>query len=116
MAAPIQSPNKCEVRSVVRFLNAKGEHPAEIHKQIVAVYGNVMNRQNVMKGCREFSEGRTDVHNKQRSGISDWRQTSKTRGYRSWFQDLINVWTMTTTMLKNKVMYRQLIDSVAFVN
>jgi hypothetical protein len=26
-----------------------------------------MNWQNVMKWCREFSEGRTDVHDKQRS-------------------------------------------------
>ena len=68
MAAPIQSPAKCEVRSVIRFLNAKGEHPVEIHKKIVAVYGNVMNWQNVTKWCREFSEGRTNVHNKQRSG------------------------------------------------
>jgi len=41
--APIQSPAKCEVRSVIRFLNAKGERSAEIHKQIVVVYGNVMN-------------------------------------------------------------------------
>jgi hypothetical protein len=49
MAALIQSPAKCEVRSVISFLNAKGECPAEIHKQIVAVYGNVMNRQNVTK-------------------------------------------------------------------
>ena len=49
MAAPIQSSPKCEVRSVIRLLNAKDEHPAEIHKQIVAVYGNVMNRQNVTK-------------------------------------------------------------------
>jgi len=39
-----------------------------------------------------------------------------TLGYRSWFKDLINVWTMPATVLKNKVMYRQLIDSVAFVN
>ena len=39
-----------------------------------------------------------------------------TRGYRSWFQDLVNVWTMPATVLKNKVMYRQFIDSVAFVN
>jgi len=51
MAAPIQSPAKCKVRSIIRFLNAKGEHPAEIHKQIVAVYGNVMNRQNVWSGA-----------------------------------------------------------------
>ena len=34
------------MRSVIRFLSANGEHPAEIHKQIVAVYGNVMNWQN----------------------------------------------------------------------
>ena len=67
MAAPNQSPAKCEVRSIIRFLNAKGEHPVEIHKQIVAVYGNVMNRQNVTKWCREFSLGRTDVHDEQRS-------------------------------------------------
>jgi len=46
----------------------KSERLAEIHKQIVAVYGNVMNRQNVTKWCREFSEGRTDVHDEQRSG------------------------------------------------
>ena len=31
------------------------------------------------------------------------------RGYESWFQDLINVWTMLATVLKNKVMYRQFI-------
>jgi hypothetical protein len=40
MAAQIQSLAKCEVRSVIRFLKANGERPAEIHKQIVAVYGN----------------------------------------------------------------------------
>ena len=85
MEAPIQSPAKCEVRSVIRFLKAKGERPAEIHKQIVAVYGKVMNRQNVTKWCRELSEGKTDVHDEQRSGepslIPGWRQTSMTRGY-----------------------------------
>ena len=95
MAAPIQSPAKREVRSVIRFLNVKDERRAEIHKQIIAVYGNAMNRQNVTKWYREFSEGRTDVHDEQRSGrpslISDRRQTSMTRGYRSWFQDLIHV-------------------------
>jgi len=68
MASPIQSPAKCEVRSVIPFLNEKGERPTEIHKQSVAVYGNVVNRQNVTKWCREFSEGRTDVRDEQRSG------------------------------------------------
>jgi len=67
MAALIQSPTKCEVHSIIRFLNAKGECPVEIHKQIVAVCGNVMNWQNVTKWWHEFSEGRTDVHDEQRS-------------------------------------------------
>ena len=62
MAAPIESPAKSEVLSVIRFLIAKFERPAEIHKRIIAVYGNVMNRQNVVKWCCEFYEGTTDVH------------------------------------------------------
>jgi hypothetical protein len=68
MAAPTQSPIKCEVRSIMWFLNAKGEHPAEIHKQIVAVYGDVMNWKNV-----EFSEGSTYVQRqtKERLAIFD---------------------------------------------
>jgi hypothetical protein len=40
------------------------------NSQIVAVYDNDVNRQNVTKLCREFSEGRTDVHDEQRSGRS----------------------------------------------
>jgi len=98
MAAPIQIPAKCEVRSVIQFLNAKGERPAEIHKQIVAVYGNVMNRQNATKWCREFSKrsSTTMMRCKKKSwrGSKGRQETSMTRGYRSWFQDLINVWTM----------------------
>jgi len=68
IVAPTQSPAKCEQCSVIRLLSAKCESPAEIHKQIVAVYGNVMNRQTVTKWCREFSERRTDVHDEQRRG------------------------------------------------
>jgi hypothetical protein len=68
MAAPIQSPAKYKVRSVIQFPNTKGEHPAEIHKQFVAVYGDIMNQQNVAKWCCEFSEGRTNVHDEPSSG------------------------------------------------
>ena len=46
----------------------KSERPAEIHKQIFAVYCNVMNRQNMTKWRREFFEGRTDVFDEQSSG------------------------------------------------
>jgi hypothetical protein len=122
MAAPIQSPAKCEVRSVIRFLNAKGECPAEIHKQIVAVYGNIINRQSVTKWCREFSEERTDVHDEQRSGRPSLMTLFKGQTaefYDSGIQKLVprlNVWTVPSTMLKNKVMYRQFIHIVAFVN
>jgi hypothetical protein len=68
MAALIQSPTKRKVHSIIRLLKAKVERPAEIHKQTVAVYGDVMNWQNVTKWCHEFSEGRSDVHDEQRSG------------------------------------------------
>ena len=40
----------------------------DIHKDILSVYGNNMNRQNVTKWCRHFSEGRKDVHDEQRTG------------------------------------------------
>jgi hypothetical protein len=52
MAVSIQNPAKCEVPAVIRFLHAKGETAAEIHHQLVSVYGEyVMNRQNVAKWC-----------------------------------------------------------------
>ena len=122
MAAPIQSPAKCEVRSVIRFLNAKGERPAEIHKQIVPVYGNVRNGQNVTKWCSEFSERRTDVQDDDdevQEEVITWFKWLAAEFYDSGIQKLVpklSVWTMPAYMLKNKVMYRQFIHSVAFVN
>ena len=68
MAAPNKIPAKCAVRSVIRFLDAKGERPAAIHKQTVAVHGNILNLQNMTKWCSELSEGRTKVHDERRSG------------------------------------------------
>jgi len=35
------NPPTCAVRSVVQFLKAKNVHPAEIHRQIAEVYGDV---------------------------------------------------------------------------
>jgi len=37
-------------------------------------------------------------------------------GIQKLVQDLVNFLTMPATMLKNKVMYRQFIHTVAFVN
>jgi hypothetical protein len=63
MAVSIQNPAKCEVRGVIRFLHAKGETAAEIHRQLVSVDGkDVMNRQKIAKWCHEFEAGRSDVH------------------------------------------------------
>ena len=37
-----------------------------------------------------------------------------TQGYRIWFQDLINIWTLLATVLKNKVMCRQFIQCLFY--
>ncbi|GBM00672.1 hypothetical protein AVEN_118021-1 [Araneus ventricosus] len=59
----------CEVRSVIRFLNAKKVKPAEIHRQLVEIYGeNVMTDGMVRKWVRQFNDGRTNVHDEARSG------------------------------------------------
>ena len=89
MAAPIQSPAKCEVRSVIRFLNSKGERPAEIHKQIVTVYGNVMNRQNVTNWCRELSEGTTDDNDELQEEVMTWFKGQAADFYDSGMQKLV---------------------------
>lgn len=61
MDVSIPNPAKCEVCSVIRFLNAKGEAPAEIHCRIFNVCGDVMNSREVAKWCHEFNAGKTDV-------------------------------------------------------
>lgn len=68
MAATLQIPIKREVHSVIRFLHEKEESPADIHHQITFVYANILNRYNVSKWCRSFSEGKTGVHEKHRTG------------------------------------------------
>ena len=39
MSQKIENPANCEVRSVIRFLNAQKVRAIEIHRQITAVYG-----------------------------------------------------------------------------
>ena len=69
MNAPISNPADCEVRGVIRFLQADIVRPCEIHRRLVAVYGeNVMNAASVRKWCTVFRNGRTDVQDTERSG------------------------------------------------
>ena len=65
----IESPADCEIRSVIRFLNARNVKPADIHCQICEVYGeNVMSDAMVRKWVRKFNEGCDNVHDEPRSG------------------------------------------------
>jgi transposase len=50
-------------------LNAKNVRPAEIYPQVNEVYGgNAMSDGMVRRWCGMFSEGRTNVHDDDRSG------------------------------------------------
>ena len=57
MNALISTPADCEVRSVIRFLQAENVRPCEIHQRLVAVYGeHVMNAASVRKWCTMFTD------------------------------------------------------------
>lgn len=65
----ITIPVDCEEQLVIRFLNVKNIHPAEIQCQLVEVYGEgIMNERNVHTWYPLFNEGSTDVHNEAQSG------------------------------------------------
>ena len=69
MKALVSTPAECEVRGVVRFMQAENVRPCEIHQRLVAVYGeHVMNAASVRKWCTMFTNERTDVHDAKRSG------------------------------------------------
>ena len=54
--------SKVEVRSVIRFLTAKGLKPTEIHNEIKSVYGEkVMGKSQVYEWCSKFKAGHIDV-------------------------------------------------------
>ncbi|GBM25193.1 hypothetical protein AVEN_184607-1 [Araneus ventricosus] len=64
MFKTIADPADCEVRSVIRFLDAK-----KVHRQLVEIYGeNVTTDGMVRKWVRQFNDGRTNVHDEARSG------------------------------------------------
>jgi len=69
MNALISNPADCEVRGVIRLLRAENVRPCEIHQRPIAVYGeHVMNAASVRKWCIMFTNGRTDVHDAEKSG------------------------------------------------
>lgn len=59
----------CEVRSVIRFFNARNMKPAEIHRQLTEVSGEkIISDGMVRKWVWQFNDGRTNIHDKDRSG------------------------------------------------
>ena len=68
MFKTIEGAADCEIRRVIRFLNAGNVLPSEILHQICQVYGeNAMSDGMVRKWFRMFNEGRENVHNEARS-------------------------------------------------
>jgi hypothetical protein len=62
----IDRPVDCEIRSLIRFLNARNVKPADIHCQICEVYGeNAMSDGVVRKWVRKFNESCDKVHEPQ---------------------------------------------------
>jgi len=69
MFTAIEGAADCEIRSVIRFLNARNVLPSEIHHQICQVYGdNGMSDGMFRKWVRMFNEGRENVHDEARRG------------------------------------------------
>jgi len=69
MFKTIEGAVDCEIRSVIRVLNARNVLPSEIYHQICQVYGdNGMSDGMVRKWVRMFNEGRENVHDEARSG------------------------------------------------
>jgi hypothetical protein len=110
MAVPIQSHAKCEVRSVVRtkrmgsvlkFLTRYAQADEFLDSIVTEdeTWG--------FHYTPEISTKMMRCKNKSWRGSKGWWQTSMSRGYGSWFQNLINVWTIPATMLKNKVIHSQ---------
>jgi transposase len=64
----IERPADCEIRSVIRFLNARNVKASDIYRQICKVYGdNAISDGMVRKWVRKFNESSDNVHDEPRS-------------------------------------------------
>jgi len=68
MAKRIENPADCEIRAVIRFLQAKNMQPADIHRQVCEVYEEGATSDNMFRRrCRQFESGQDNVHDDKRS-------------------------------------------------
>jgi hypothetical protein len=69
MGMKTENSASCEMRSMIKFLNAKNVRRVEIYRQVCEVYGeNAVSDGMVRRCCGMFSEARTNVHDDDRSG------------------------------------------------
>ena len=68
MAAPLETCNREEQHSVIRFLRSEGVKPIEIH-QMKFLYGDAcLSQQQVYEWSRKFANGVTSVEDAPRPG------------------------------------------------
>jgi len=78
---PLQDCTIEEQRDVVRFLWAEGAKPVEIHRRMLAQYGqSTMSQRKVYEWVEMFKSGRTRVTDEGRSG---WPSASRTQDHKS---------------------------------
>jgi len=87
MDPPLQDSTIGEQRGVVRFLWAEGVTPVEIHRHMLAQYGqSTMSQRKVYEWVESFKSGRTRVTGEGRSGrpsTSRSRKASSPQEYRN---------------------------------
>ncbi|KAG8231259.1 hypothetical protein J437_LFUL011113 [Ladona fulva] len=68
MEVPIAATARCEIQSVIHFLSVKKVLPVEIHRKLCEVHDErCRSVQHIRKWCKEFTTGRMDIHNEDRS-------------------------------------------------
>jgi len=81
MDAPLQDCTIEEQRGVVQFLWAEGAKPVEIHRHMLAQYGqSTMSQRQVYEWVERFKSGRKRVTDEERSGRPS---TSGTQDHKS---------------------------------
>ena len=83
MDAPLQDCTIEEQRGVVRFLRAEGAKPVEIHRRMLAQYGqSTMSERKVYEWVERFKSGQTRVTDEGRSGLQSTSRTQDHKGGR----------------------------------
>jgi hypothetical protein len=68
MCPGINIPASCEILPLIRILYSKNMCVTEIHRELCAVYcQNKMSKEPARQWCRMFTDGRTNVHDEERS-------------------------------------------------